>query len=479
MTSASVAPNQAPTAAFTSSKTFLAATFDGSGSTDPDGTIAGYSWDFGDSTALGSGDNPSHTYAAAGTYTVTLTVTDDDGATGTISHDITVAAEPPNQAPTAAFTSSSTFLAASFDGTGSTDPDGTIAGYAWNFGDNTAAGSWGQAVAHLRRGGHLPGDVDGDRRRRRHRHHSPRTSPSPPSRSWPGTTSSAPWRAAGVRSIVGGNWGPNSTRLAVNGNAATMSVTAGVGPGAYLSGVSARDVDATVKVAFDKVGTGSGLYSALDVRRIGTSDYRLKVRLMGNTVTTYLVRTVDGVETTLATAAGPNLPTGTYLHLRLRAFGTGTTTLQGKVWVDGAAEPANPTLTSHRHHGGAAEPGHRRRVHLPVGLGHQRTGRRQLRRLHRRPVCGTLMVVVEPREGRSVTTADRAGERPARSAVATPSAAVLHRAGCALQPSAGWRRRAPRPWRASRCSSSSPGTSASKAWESSRSSSVSSCSPPR
>ena len=146
-------------------------------------------------------------------------------------------------------------------------------------------------------------------------------------------------------SVVGGNWGPNSARLAVNGNAASMSVTAGVGPGAYLSGVSARDVDATVKIAFDKVGTGSGLYSALDVRRIGTSEYRLKVRLMGNTITTYLVRTVDGVETTLATAAGPNLPTGTYLHLRLRAFGTGTTTLQGKVWVDGAAEPANPTLT--------------------------------------------------------------------------------------------------------------------------------------
>ncbi len=132
-------PNQAPSAAFTSSVNDLQASFDGSGSSDPDGTIASYAWDFGDSTPDGSGATPSHTYAAAGTYTVKLTVTDNKGATDSISHDVTVTA--PNQSPVAAFTSSVNNLQASFDGSGSQDPDGSIASYAWDFGDSTPDGS--------------------------------------------------------------------------------------------------------------------------------------------------------------------------------------------------------------------------------------------------------------------------------------------------------------------------------------------------
>ncbi len=126
---ATVAPP--PTAAFTSSSTYRTASFDANGSGDVDGTIAGYAWDFGDSTS-GSGATPQHTYATAGTYTVALTVTDNEGHTGAITHDVTVADPPP---PTAAFTSTSTYLKASFDSNGSGDVDGTITGYAWNFGD--------------------------------------------------------------------------------------------------------------------------------------------------------------------------------------------------------------------------------------------------------------------------------------------------------------------------------------------------------
>ncbi|HET7088802.1 MAG TPA: PKD domain-containing protein [Anaerolineae bacterium] len=72
--------NDPPVASFTYSCGGLTCNFDASGSSDPDGTITSYAWDFGDGTA-GSGTTASHTYAAAGTYNVTLTVTDDDGAT--------------------------------------------------------------------------------------------------------------------------------------------------------------------------------------------------------------------------------------------------------------------------------------------------------------------------------------------------------------------------------------------------------------
>ncbi|HWF40994.1 MAG TPA: glycoside hydrolase family 88 protein [Acidothermaceae bacterium] len=82
--------NVLPVAAFTSSATNLVASFDASTSKDPDGTINSYAWTFGDSTT-GTGVKPTHTYAAGGTYTVTLTVTDNSGGTNAVSHPITVA----------------------------------------------------------------------------------------------------------------------------------------------------------------------------------------------------------------------------------------------------------------------------------------------------------------------------------------------------------------------------------------------------
>jgi chitodextrinase len=63
--------------------------FDGTGSTDPDGTIASYAWDFGDQST-GTGATTTHAYSAAGSHTVTLTVTDDDGATDADTLTVTV-----------------------------------------------------------------------------------------------------------------------------------------------------------------------------------------------------------------------------------------------------------------------------------------------------------------------------------------------------------------------------------------------------
>ena len=83
--------DQPPTANFTAGCAGLACALDGSSSTDPDGSVAAYSWAFGDGSS-GTGAKPSHTYAAAGSYSVVLTVTDDKGATGSITRLVSVTA---------------------------------------------------------------------------------------------------------------------------------------------------------------------------------------------------------------------------------------------------------------------------------------------------------------------------------------------------------------------------------------------------
>ena len=123
-----------PTAAFTSDCTGLTCAFDASASTPGSGGPLSYSWQLGDG-ANASGASPSHTFSAGGTYTVSLTVTSSSGTDST-SHDVTVTA--PNQPPTAAFTASCSALTCSFDASGSDDPDGTVAGYAWDFGDGSS-----------------------------------------------------------------------------------------------------------------------------------------------------------------------------------------------------------------------------------------------------------------------------------------------------------------------------------------------------
>lgn len=83
------AVNQPPTAAFTPSCSGLTCTFDGSGSVDPEGAALTYHWTFGDGTT-GTGKSTSHTFAAAGTYQVGLTVTDPGGLTDSVTHSVTV-----------------------------------------------------------------------------------------------------------------------------------------------------------------------------------------------------------------------------------------------------------------------------------------------------------------------------------------------------------------------------------------------------
>ncbi|MFT4925821.1 MAG: serine protease, partial [Phenylobacterium sp.] len=81
-------PNQAPVAEMSFSCTELSCTFDGSGSSDVDGTIGGYSWNINGTAA--SGQTANHTFASAGSYSVSLTVTDNDNATNTQTQTVAV-----------------------------------------------------------------------------------------------------------------------------------------------------------------------------------------------------------------------------------------------------------------------------------------------------------------------------------------------------------------------------------------------------
>ena len=127
------------------------AQFDGSGSSDSDGTIASYVWNFGDGST-DSGVSQWHRFNAPGTYIVTLTVTDDDGASDTMTLAVQVGSS--NQPPVAAFSGTPTNPMVNawvqFDATASADSDGSIASYAWHFGDgSTGNGSlvWHQFSA--------------------------------------------------------------------------------------------------------------------------------------------------------------------------------------------------------------------------------------------------------------------------------------------------------------------------------------------
>ena len=123
--------------------------FDGSGSYDSDGMIASYAWNFGDGST-GMGAMPSHVYTAPGTYTVSLTVTDDAGASDTKTTTANVNdPSPTNQMPVPDTGGPYTGIvgtALTFDGSASYDPDGTIVAWDWNFGDGSTGS--GMSVDH-------------------------------------------------------------------------------------------------------------------------------------------------------------------------------------------------------------------------------------------------------------------------------------------------------------------------------------------
>jgi PKD repeat protein len=245
--------NASPLAAFTVTVSGRTATVDGTGSTDSDGTIAGYAWNWGDGQT-DTGATASHTYAADGTYTVALTVTDNAGATGTTSKAVVVGSVP-------AVLASDSFGRTVTSGFGTAD--------------------------------------------------------------------------------TGGAWTTNGSGFAVNGGQGVVTVsTAGAGPWAQLGGVSSTAVDLVASVQLDKLVNSGATYFGTIGRRAGSSDYRLKVKVdTAGGITVYAIRSSGG-ETTLTSASVPvtYAPRAT-LNTRLQVTGTAPTTIRARVWLSTAAEP--------------------------------------------------------------------------------------------------------------------------------------------
>jgi PKD repeat protein len=253
--------NLPPTASFVASCTLLDCAVDASGSTDSDGTIASYAWGFGDG-ATGTGLTASHHYATAGTYTVTLTVADDDGAPGSTTRPVSPTS-PPGTLPFAA----DTFTRTTTSGLGTADTGG-----AWRTTGSTANYAVSDGVGRI--------------------------------------TFAAP----------------------------------GAGPDISLPAVSSSTTDLTLSLATDKAITGGGLYLRVGARRVaGVGEYRANLRMYSNgSVTLALARTAGSTETVLAPAVG--LPEVTYavgdrLLVRVQATGTSPTTVRARVWESGTPEP--------------------------------------------------------------------------------------------------------------------------------------------
>ncbi|PJJ70957.1 calcineurin-like phosphoesterase family protein [Diaminobutyricimonas aerilata] len=253
-------PNAPPTASFTSSCAGLTCSFSGAASTDADGTIRGYAWEFGDGTTA-SGATVQHSYATAGDRTVRLTVTDDDGATASATRTVSVVAGAPP----------------------------------------IAADAFGRTVA------------------------------------------------TGLGSAeVGGPWSVTGTaaNYAVDGTRGVFRLpTAGSSARAYLTQPSSTSTDLVATLSVDKPPTGGGVYATLIGRRIvGAGGYQAKVQLRATgTVGVSLEQlTATGGEVVLqsqTTAPGVTFTAGDRLLVRLRVTGTSPTTVQAKVWEAGTAEP--------------------------------------------------------------------------------------------------------------------------------------------
>ena len=357
------APNVAPTAAFQSSVNGQQVTFDASGSSDSDGTITNYAWNFGDGQTQNTNvPTVVHDYASPGNYTVTLVVRDNENANSPQA-SANVFIDAPNAQPVADFNVTLFGKDVTVDGAASSDSDGTIVNYRYDFGDGTpVVNSATPSVAHTYA---VASDytvtltvTDNENGSGQVSHLITTNELSPPPNNPVPVIGADSFERTVVNGLgtadTGGAWtlSGSTANYSVSGGRGNLRLAAaGAGLNPYLGGVTSANSDTRFDVTFDKAATGGGFYVYAIGRRVGTTgDYRATVRYNANGTVTALVQrrtgTTDATLATSATVPGLTLAPGTSLSVRFQVLGTNPTQLALKLWLTGQAEPEAWLLTT-------------------------------------------------------------------------------------------------------------------------------------
>lgn len=329
----------APVADFSSTATSLSVAFDAGASTASDGDSLSYAWDFGDGST-GTGKTPTHKYAASGTYSVVLTVTDEHSATDSK----TVSVSPVHTDPSVGFTTAINGLQVGVDASNTTLSDGATPSYAWDFGDGgtgtgvtsthtySAAGTYQVKVT-------VTDSLGGSASKTASVSVSAVVDPTVVVARF-GTAVSAGWGSADT----GGAWtvSDKNSIFSVTGGVGRITQTAGSTRIADLKSVSATNVSASVNFALDNLPVGGTQRFYLDLRKTSAGAYRIRADIAAGTgeVTLRLARVVSGSETVIASKVVGNYVAGTKMVISTELSTDGTkTTFRAKAWPRTDDEP--------------------------------------------------------------------------------------------------------------------------------------------
>lgn len=336
--------HEAPIAAFTEEHEFLTVAVDASATTASDDASLSYAWHWGDGTQDSEGVTAEHTFAAVGTYPVTLTVTDSLGGAHSVTREVVVSA---HAAPVPSFVVTKDGLAVTVDASASTASDGATLAYSWEWSDSSEPGDGATATHEYA--------ADGT--------YAVTLTLTDSFGSSAALTQDVVMRAPIVNALaverfertttngwgtadVGGTWS-GTAGFSTAAGVGSVSVVKSQTRSTALSGVSAADVDATVSFSMDKIADGGGSHFNLLVRKTASGEYRAKVRISATgAVQLSIAKLVGTTETLVANRVltGVTYVAGTTMKVRLQATGSGTSAIKAKTWIGLDAEPADWTL---------------------------------------------------------------------------------------------------------------------------------------